>query len=310
MEEKKQKPRLFGEYMEELGICTADQVSTALEYCAACNKRNTYLSIGQALVELGYTSQDRIEEVLQMQAKDRAAAGGQVAETAEPTEPSEPAEVVEPVETQAELEEPAEAPAQVEEWDILTPEQAEQSGIFTTEQVRDAMQHCAACSKIRRYLSLGEALVELGYATREEIDSIMRAPAETQGASEPPDISRMAQALTDADQVAAAGEAAQALGLCTSEQLEDALGYCSDCAKRRRQVPLAQALIELGYATQDSIDEALNPPQEQEEEEEEEQEQEQEPQQEPQPHSERPQGTRSDQPGIRRDRFRRPQRRP
>ncbi len=304
MEEKKEKLKLFGEYMEELGICTADQVKAALEYCTACNKRSTYLSIGQALVELGYTSHDKIEEVLQIQANDRAAASGEVVTTAEPTAASEPAEAVEQAETQAQIEEPAEAPEQVEEWDILTPEQAEQSGVFTAEQVRDAMRHCAACSKIRRYLSLGEALVELGYATREEIDAIMTAPVETESPSEQLDMARMAEALMDAEQVTAAGEAAQALELCTSEQLEDALGYCSDCAKRNRHVSLAQALIELGYATQDSIDEALTPsPDEREEEE-------QEPQPQPQPHSEQPKGTRSDQPGIRRDLFRRPQRRP
>jgi len=296
MEEKQAKPRLFGEYMEELGICTADQVSTALEYCTACSKRNTYLSIGQALVELGYTTQDSIEEVLHMQAKDRAAAGGNVVETAGPTEASEPAEVAEQAETPAKLEEQAAAAEQVEEWDILTPEQAEQSGAFTAEQVRDAMQHCAACSKIRRYLSLGEALVELGYATRDEIDQIMTAPVETQGPSERLETAAMAEALMDAEQVTAAGEAAQALGLCTSEQLENALGYCSDCAKRHRQLSLTQALIELGYTTQDSIDEALNPPPQD---------------QETQPHCEQPKGTHNtDHPGILRDRFRRPQRRP
>jgi Holliday junction resolvasome RuvABC DNA-binding subunit len=295
MEEKQAKPRLFGEYMEELGICTADQVSTALEYCTACSKRNTYLSIGQALVELGYTTQDSIEAVLQIQAKDRAAAGGDVVETAEPTEASEPVGVAEQAETQAELEEQAAAAEQVEEWDILTPEQAEQSGIFTAEQVRDAMQHCTACSKIRRYLSLGEALVELGYATRDEIDQIMTAPVEAQGPPERQDTSAMAEALMDDEQWTAAGEAAQALGLCTSEQLENALGYCSDCAKRHRQLSLAQALIELGYTTQDGIEEVLNPSPQVEE---------------TQPHSEQPNQTHSDHPGILRDRFRRPQRRP
>lgn len=297
MEEKKEKPKLFGEYMEELGICTADQVSTALEYCTACNKRSTYLSIGQALVELGYTTQDKIEEVLQMQAKDRAAAGGDDVETSEPAEARAPVQVAEQDEAGAGLEEQAEAEAaeQVEEWDILTPEQAEQSGIFTPEQVREAMHHCAACSKIRRYLSLGEALVELGYATRDDIDGIMATRVETEGATEGADMATMAQTLMDAEQVTAAGEAARALGLCTPEQLEDALGYCSDCAKRSRHLSLAQALIELGYATQDSIDELLSPP----------------PQDQEEPsHNEQPKATDSGHPGFRRDIFRRPQRRP
>jgi|GEM_PF-2406305 len=291
MEEKKAKPKLFGEYMEELGVCTAGQVSAALEYCAACSKRSTYLSIGQALVELGYTTQDKIEEVLQLQAKDRAAGVEHAVKT------SAPVEVVELDEAEAELEEQGEAEAaeQLEDWDILTPEQAEQSGVFTPEQVREAMHHCAACSKIRRYLSLGEALVELGYATRDDIGEIVAVLAETERPTEVADMASMAQALMDPEQVTVAGEAARALGLCTPEQLEDALGYCTDCAKRRRHLSLAQALIELGYATQDSIDELLSPPPQAEEE---------------QPHIEQPKATDGGHLGFRRDIFRRTQRRP
>ena len=307
MEEKKEKPKLFGEYMEELGICTADQVSAALEYCAACNKRSTYLSIGQALGELGYTTQDKIEEVLRIQAKDRAAGGPEDAEASEPAEAGEPAEASEPGEVvqqdvaEARLEEKTEAePVEdVEEWDILTPEQAEQSGLFTPEQVREAMHHCAACSKIRRYLSLGEALVELGYATRDDIDEIMGTRVGAEGPTEGVDMAKMAQALTDAEQMPAAAEAARSLGLCTADELEDALGYCSDCAKRRRHLSLAQALIELGYATEESIDEALNPP----------------PpppshKQEEQPRDKQPGTTDGGHPGFRRDIFRRPHRHP
>jgi len=72
MQEKKVGAKLFGEYLEELGVCTSEQVERALGYCADCSKWGRFIPIGQALVELGYTTMNNIDEILQMQARDRA----------------------------------------------------------------------------------------------------------------------------------------------------------------------------------------------------------------------------------------------
>jgi len=72
MEQPKAPGKLFGEYMEELGICTAAQLERALGYASDCAKWGRYIPIGQGLVELGYTTQDKIDEVLNVQARDRS----------------------------------------------------------------------------------------------------------------------------------------------------------------------------------------------------------------------------------------------
>lgn len=73
MEEQRPRGKFFGEYMEERGICTAAQLERALGYASDCAKWGRYIPIGQALVELGYTTQDKIDEVLHVQARDRGA---------------------------------------------------------------------------------------------------------------------------------------------------------------------------------------------------------------------------------------------
>lgn len=246
MSDKKPGEKLFGEYMEELGLCTAEQVQQALAYCQACSHRNTYLSIGQALVELGFTSQDKIDEVLQIQARDRAAAAEAPPEGAEAPAAEAPVD---------EVEEEAEVEALVE-LDIYTPQQAEQLGLFTDEQVREGVQHCLACSKVQRYLSLGQALVELGFATRADIAEGLATQSEPDE-TVPGDIRRLDDPTVDAAWVSRMGQQASELGLCTSEQLEDVIGYWHDCVKRHRQISLAQALVELGFTTKAKIDETL-----------------------------------------------------
>lgn len=72
MEEKKTGEKLFGEYLEELGICNTEQVEQALGYCVDCSKWGRFIPIGQALVELGYTTMNNIDDVLRVQARDRA----------------------------------------------------------------------------------------------------------------------------------------------------------------------------------------------------------------------------------------------
>jgi len=73
-DDKKIGEKLFGAYLEELGICSAEQVQQALGYSADCSKWGRFIPIGQALVELGYTTMNDIDEVLHLQARDRAAA--------------------------------------------------------------------------------------------------------------------------------------------------------------------------------------------------------------------------------------------
>ncbi len=73
MGQQKAPEKLFGEYMEELGICTRAQVDKALGYVADCAKWGRYVPVGQALVELGYATQDDIDAVLMVQPKDRTA---------------------------------------------------------------------------------------------------------------------------------------------------------------------------------------------------------------------------------------------
>lgn len=63
--------KLFGEYMKELGLCSPEQVEQAVGYCSACSKFGKLIPIGQALVELGFTTSDRIGEVLEIQRRDR-----------------------------------------------------------------------------------------------------------------------------------------------------------------------------------------------------------------------------------------------
>lgn len=90
MEEKKAREKLFGEYLEELGICTAEQVEQALGYCVDCSKWGRFIPIGQALVELGYTTMNNIDDVLRMQAKDRATLRSQIlGEREAPDDPQE-----------------------------------------------------------------------------------------------------------------------------------------------------------------------------------------------------------------------------
>lgn len=90
MQEKKVRTKLFGEYLEELGVCTSEQVERALGYCADCSKWGRFIPIGQALVELGYTTMNNIDEVLQMQARERAYARSQrVAGSEEDTDSTE-----------------------------------------------------------------------------------------------------------------------------------------------------------------------------------------------------------------------------
>ena len=87
MEEKRVQEKLFGQYLEELGICTAEEVERALGYCADCSKWGRFIPIGQALVELGYTTMSNIDDILALQARDRAAARSQnVAESQAPGE--------------------------------------------------------------------------------------------------------------------------------------------------------------------------------------------------------------------------------
>jgi len=71
MQANQRQGKLFGEYMQELGLCTAEEVEHALEYATSCTKWGRYIPIGQALVELGYTTREKIDEVLRIQAKDR-----------------------------------------------------------------------------------------------------------------------------------------------------------------------------------------------------------------------------------------------
>ena len=71
MDEQRPRGKLLGEYMEELGLCTTAQLEKALGYCADCAKWGRYIPIGQGLVELGYSTQDKIDEVLKVQARDR-----------------------------------------------------------------------------------------------------------------------------------------------------------------------------------------------------------------------------------------------
>jgi len=73
MDNQKTRVKLFGEYMEELGICTRMQLEKALGYAADCAKWGRYIPVGQALMELGYATQDEIHAVLTMQTRDQPA---------------------------------------------------------------------------------------------------------------------------------------------------------------------------------------------------------------------------------------------
>ena len=73
MDKQKTRVKLLGEYMEELGICTRMQLEKALGYAADCAKWGRYIPVGQALMELGYATQDEIYTVLMMQTRDQPA---------------------------------------------------------------------------------------------------------------------------------------------------------------------------------------------------------------------------------------------
>ena len=268
MQENKVRAKLFGEYMEELGICTAEQVKNALDYCVACSRKSTYVSIGQALIELGYATQHKIDQVLQMQAKDQLTMTEGTAKASEQALESEQTRTEADEEVEAQIEDQVDAGERVQleaaegavELDIFTAEQAEGLGIFTSEQVQEALEHCGECCESQRYLSLGQALVELGYATRDEINVILRLQAEQAEQDAPAygeTIARIMEVMVDAQKLREVGEQAKELGICTSEQLEDALGYYADCANRRRYISLAQALVELGHTTEDKIGEII-----------------------------------------------------
>lgn len=261
MQENRVKAKLFGEYMEELGICTSEQVKNALDYCVACSRKSTYVSIGQALIELGYATQDKIDQVLHMQAKDRFTMTEGTAKASEQAPESEQTRTEVDEEVEAQIEEQVDAGERVQleaaegavELDIFTAEQAEGLDIFTSEQVQEALEHCRECCESQRYLSLGQALVELGYATRDEINVMLRLQAEQGAPAYGEVIAMIMEVMVDAQKLRELGEQAKELGICTSEQLEDALGYYADCAKRHRYISLAQAMVELGHTTQDKI---------------------------------------------------------
>lgn len=265
MQENRVRAKLFGEYMEELGICTSEQVKNALDYCVACSRKSTYVSIGQALIELGYATQHKIDQVLQMQAKDQLTMTEGTAKASEQAPESEQTRTEVDEEVEAQIEDQVDEGERVQleaaegavELDIFTAEQAEGLGIFTSEQVQEALEHCEECCESQRYLSLGQALVELGYATRDEINVILRLQAEQGAPAYGEAIARIMEVMVDAQKLRELGEQAKELGICTSEQLEDALGYYADCANRRRYISLAQALVELGHTTQDKIGEII-----------------------------------------------------
>ena len=72
MDQQKRPGKTVGEYLEELGICTRAQLDKALGYAKDCSKWGRYIPVGQALIELGYATQDGIDSVLAIQTKDRA----------------------------------------------------------------------------------------------------------------------------------------------------------------------------------------------------------------------------------------------
>ncbi len=248
--------KLLGAYLEELGICTSAQVEQALNHCAKCSKSGRFIPIGQALVELGYTTMRDINHALQLQDKDRATAHNESADQIIET-PVEDEEQEEQAEERAADQIEAEVEEELEEPDIVTSEQAERLGIFATEQVGEALEYCAACSKRQRFVPLGQALVELGHATRDYIDTILRIRHTKQTLAHSEAILKIPEIPAKAEQARELGEQAKKLGIFTSEQVEDALGYWEDCSKRQRYIPIGQALVELNYTTQGKIDEIL-----------------------------------------------------
>lgn len=56
----------------------------------------------------------------------------------------------------------------------------------------------------------------------------------------------------------AVGEYLAELGVCTTEQLEEALRHCLEANKRGEFLTVGEALAKLGYATEEEIDRALN----------------------------------------------------
>ena len=246
-----------------MGICTSEQVEQALNHCTKCSKAGRFIPIGQALVELGYTTMRDINHALQLQDKDRATAhdvsADQIIETpVEDEEQEEQAEEQPEVRATDQIEvEMGDEPKELEEPDIFTSEQAERLGIFAAEQVGEALEYCTACSKRQRFVSLGQALVELGYATRDYIDTILRIRHHERTFAHSEAIMKIPEIPAKAEQLKELGEQVKKWGLCTSEQVEDALGYWEDCSKRQRYISIGQALIELNYTTQGKIDEIL-----------------------------------------------------
>ena len=57
------RPKRFGEYLMEQGVCTLEQVEDALDYCSQSSARGEYLAVGEALVKLGYATEEEIEQV-------------------------------------------------------------------------------------------------------------------------------------------------------------------------------------------------------------------------------------------------------
>jgi hypothetical protein len=255
--------KLLGAYLEELGICTSEQVEQALNHCTKCSKAGRFIPIGQALVELGYTTMHDINHALQLQDKDRVIAHhestDQIIETPVEDEEQEEQEDEQPeVRTTDQIQaEMVDEPEELEEPDIFTSEQAERLGIFAADEVGKALEYCTACSKRQRFVSLGQALVELGYATRDYIDTILRIRHHERTFAHSEAIMKIPEIPAKAEQVKELGEQVKKWGLCTSEQVNDALGYWEDCSKRQRYISIGQALIELNYTTQGKIDEIL-----------------------------------------------------
>lgn len=65
------KRKLIGEYLTDLGVCTAEQLEEALRYALESTNKGNDMHLGQALVELGYATQEEIDRALHIQAQTR-----------------------------------------------------------------------------------------------------------------------------------------------------------------------------------------------------------------------------------------------
>jgi hypothetical protein len=208
----------IGQILIMEGLLTEEQLSEAMKIMATFQNKK-YL--GRVLMDLGYVNQFQIE---------RAIASFQLMQGKKPVPPPPPPPATAPASL-------AEAAAAVEQSPMMRMPLGRiliAKGCLTQDELKDAIDYQSRLPRLA-HRPIGEILVEMGYINRAQLDEALASQPRTEG-------SPMGQILIKA-------------GVIEEWQLSHALSlqYTPEHAHKR----LGSLLTELGYASREAIEEAL-----------------------------------------------------